>query len=106
MQSLEELEAAQKTIELAADKGHLPPELLYQCYVTLATNYLLDFQEDEKALILLNKIPEDYFKETIIYQMDHDDLFARATLKLAYRLIQLGYTLMDFDQPTQAKGDA
>lgn len=88
----EELEAATVHIEQMHDSGALPAQSYYKCLVTLASSHLCEHLNAERALVLLNKVPANYYLDTLPEQMREDGLFAQTTVELSYRLVQLGLT--------------
>ena len=84
------LEDAQAHVEQMYIKGALQPDSYYQCIVTLASDFLCKHHDAERALVLLNRCPPEYFDDTLPIQADGDFLFGEAVIALSYRLIQLG----------------
>jgi hypothetical protein len=98
--------AFEKTITDMHAKGALSSDGLYQCYVTLASEYLCQHHDSERALAILNKCPEAYLSSTIEEQMKKDALFAKSVVELSYRLVQLGLVGVESEKPNQLPAEA
>ena len=85
-----EAEGALTSVEDMYTKGQLPPDRYYQCLVTLASEFLCRHHDADRALVLLNRCPSEYFTNGCLRQMQEEELFAATTVELGYKLIQLG----------------
>lgn len=104
--TVEELQAAEQTVATMESSGDLAGDELQKCLVTIAARWLTEHHDAEKALVALNRCTPDYLKETISQQMVADDDFAILVAEFSYRLIQLGMSEVEEQQPTMTMGRA
>lgn len=100
------LDSFQQKVTEMHEAGALSTDGLYMCYTTLASEYLVKHHDAEKALIVLNRCPPEYFTDIIVPQMQKDGLFAQSVVELGYRLVQLGLTGIESDPPNQSPAEA
>lgn len=84
-----ELEAALKSIETAWIYQDVPNEIYYKILIEIASDFAALLIDLERALVLVNRIPAEYFDSIIHEQMAADHLFAEAAIELAYKFQQL-----------------
>lgn len=83
-----DLENALHAIEVAWMHQDVPNEVYYKVLVEIASDYASILVDLETALVLVNRIPEEYFRGVVQEQMVADRLFAEAAIELAYRFSQ------------------
>lgn len=106
MVTTEETQAALAQIEQMHEVGALPTDSFHKCIVTLASEHLCRRHDPERALILLNRVPPDYYKQTLVSQMEDDTLFAEVVFEMGYRVVQLGIADGEPVRPTQLPAEA
>lgn len=104
--SIKDLQAAESTVAAMEASGDLAGDELHKCLVTIAARWLTEHHDAEKALIALNRCSPEYLRHTISKQMEADDDFAALIAEFSYRLLQLGMSEADEQQPTMAVGRA
>lgn len=60
-----DLPAAIDDLETMYLTGALPEPGYYQCLLTIASEYLVRRHDPEQALIVINKIPADYYLQVL-----------------------------------------
>lgn len=81
-------------------------DVYYQCLVTLAGTHLCQHHDAESALILLNRIPPQYFQTTIVTQMEADGVYAASVVEMSHRMMQLGLVDISPQDPNQPPAEA
>lgn len=102
----EDLEAALKVVEVCWMSGEMSSELYYKALVEIASDYVACCLDIEAGLILVNRIPAEYFGKEMIEQMKQDCLFADSALELTYRFQQLGVLPQTPYDTNQPRGEA
>ena len=90
MATVDELEGVEGMLERMAQSGALDPNSYYKCMASLASDYVVRHLDIEKGLVILNKLPPEYFDGVIVQQMEAERVFAEAMVVMFYRLQQLG----------------
>jgi hypothetical protein len=86
--------------------GKLRAPVFYKVLVTLASEYLKDFADLDKALVLLNRIPVEYYDHDLHEQLLEDSLFAGIVLEFIYHLNRMGIIDSMPVRPTQHAAEA
>jgi hypothetical protein len=102
----DELQAAEQTVAAMEASGDLVGDELQKCRVTIAARWLTEQHDAEKSLIALNTCSPEYLQHTICQHMEADDSFAALITEFSYRLLQIGMSEVDEQQPTMAVGRA
>jgi len=85
----DELEAELSMAEGLWVKGVLSPRDYWKCLVVMASRFC-QRDDTERALVLLNRCPPEYFQHFIFDDMKSDNPFAAETLALVARLEMTG----------------
>jgi len=85
----DQVDGALKVVESIRATGAMSDGAYYKCLVSLAYEYVLA-DEDQMALVLLSKAPEDYYRVVQLQQMSEDSMYRDLVILLAYRLVQMG----------------
>ena len=86
--------------------GNLTAEALARIQLQVAAEYLIQYDNEEKCLITLNKVPVYYFKDFLSRDMKEDSFFAASMAELAYHLERRGITWHGVIKTTQSTGEA
>lgn len=84
-----DLEGALKTIETSWIYQDINNDVYYKCLIQLAAGFATDCFDIETALILVNRIPPDFFDGLLQSQMAEDKFLANAAIDLAHRFSQM-----------------
>lgn len=84
-----DLEAALKSIETAWIYQDVSNDMYYKILVEIASDFASLLIDLDRALVLVNRIPQEYFDGPMQEQMRCDHLFAESAVELAYKFQQL-----------------
>jgi hypothetical protein len=104
--SPEEVRSATKQVEDMYLAGTLPELSYYKCLVTLASEWLINHENTDEALILLNQCPATYYSDILGAQLKQDVLFAKVVVELVHKIIQYGIVDYELYEPTMPVGKA
>lgn len=85
----DEIDKAVALMEQIRKSGAMGPDVYHKCIVGLAYEYIMADQQQE-GLIQLSRVPESYYRDVQLKQMQEDKLYAETVILLSYRLIQMG----------------
>lgn len=102
----DELESFLQSLKQMRENKVLDDNAYYQCLVSLAHQFLVKHHNVDRALVLLNMCPPEYFKGAFKEQCRTDSQFAAASFSLTYTLIHMGLAGIEVEEPTQAPGEA
>ena len=102
-----EIAEALRLIETIRNSGSLGDDSYHKCLVSLGFEYLVA-GETNKGLLLILKVPSDYYRLVQLQQMEEDSMYRDLVIGLGYKLVQLGLAqgTEEIYPPTQPPGNA
>lgn len=86
----DKIKVSEDQIEDLFIEGIISENLYYQCLITLAHTQVCEEFNLEQALIIINRIPAEYFGRPIIDQIKADKGFAAIAAELVHRIVRNG----------------
>jgi len=92
--------------EIEFNEGNISEDMLNRIRLQMAAEFITDHQDEESALMLVNKVPEAYYVETLELDMIADQFFAVNMLELSSYLEKLGVTFFGTVKTNQPLAEA
>lgn len=96
-------------MNFAADEykeGRLSGHQYHEIMMRVAAEFLIDHNIEDKAMVALNRVPEDFIQNVLPAAMENDTGLAMDMLEFAYHLERRGITFEGTIRPTQTPAEA